>query len=103
MTANKQSPQASTPVKTNDYSNSPYAQGLDITNLSEDDIKSLHSEDPFMFYSIPGIHKAAMLGRQVDFSDRDALLSREQQDLGQDGNETRSTFVPRRLMSLTQL
>ena len=29
--------------------------------------------DPFMFYSIPGVHKAEVLGKDVDYSDVTAL------------------------------
>lgn len=36
--------------------------------------------DPFMFYSIPGVHKAEVLGKDVDYSDITALAQEADND-----------------------
>ena len=43
---------------------------LEIRSLSEEEIKSLRKIDPFMYYSIPGVHRAATLLELVDDVDR---------------------------------
>ena len=54
-------------------------QELEIRSLSEEEIKSLRKTDPFMYYSIPGVHRAATLLElvdDVDHSNKDALCRR---------------------------
>mmetsp|Transcript_9933 Transcript_9933/g.17855 ORF Transcript_9933/g.17855 Transcript_9933/m.17855 type:complete len:118 (+) Transcript_9933:107-460(+) len=46
---------------------------LDIKNLSEDDLKSLRKNDPFLYHSIPGIRRAAIFHKSIDHSNMDAL------------------------------
>lgn len=55
---------------------------VDIKSLNQDDVKSLRTTDPFMYYSIPGIHRANMhlLGiEDFDHSNTQALCSSEVQ------------------------
>ena len=54
-------------------------QELEIRSLSGEEIKSLRKTDPFMYYSIPGVHRAATLLELVDdfdHSNKDALCRR---------------------------
>mmetsp|Transcript_24405 Transcript_24405/g.51148 ORF Transcript_24405/g.51148 Transcript_24405/m.51148 type:complete len:143 (+) Transcript_24405:238-666(+) len=46
---------------------------LDIKSLSEDDLKSLHINDPFLYYSIPCIRRATIFYQRFDHSDIKAL------------------------------
>ena len=46
---------------------------LEIKGLSQEDIKSLRKTDPFMYYSIPGIHRAAINLEEIDHSSENAL------------------------------
>jgi hypothetical protein len=58
-------------------------QELEIRSLSGEEIKSLRKTDPFMYYSIPGVHRAATLLELVDdveHSNKDALCRRGGQD-----------------------
>ncbi len=52
-------------------------QELEIKGMKAEDVKSLHEIDPFMYYSIPGIRKAAMSSQpsdDVDHSNIDDLV-----------------------------
>ena len=39
---------------------------IDIKNMSEDDLKSIQIEDPFLYYSIPEVRSARMLLKDID-------------------------------------
>lgn len=41
---------------------------IDLKNTSESDLKSIQVEDPFLFYSIPGVRSAKMRMQSVDLS-----------------------------------
>lgn len=42
---------------------------LDLSNISStNDLMSLKKEDPFMYYSIPGVRSATMLHRDIDIA-----------------------------------
>lgn len=55
-------------------------KSLDTKNLSEEDLKILHDEDPFMYYSINKLRIAAIIGSAasaVNGNNDDARLGRE--------------------------
>jgi len=55
-------------VKTRLASKEP--KTVDIENIiSHDDLESIHRDDPFMYYSIPGVRRAKVLMRDVDLAD----------------------------------
>lgn len=39
---------------------------IDISKLNEDELKKLKTQDPFLYYSIPGVNKAELSGMPVD-------------------------------------
>ena len=39
---------------------------IDISKLNEDELKNLKTQDPFLYYSIPGVNKAELSGMPVD-------------------------------------
>mmetsp|Transcript_35921 Transcript_35921/g.65891 ORF Transcript_35921/g.65891 Transcript_35921/m.65891 type:complete len:151 (-) Transcript_35921:230-682(-) len=41
---------------------------IDLTHLSESDLSSLQQKDPFMYHSIPSIHKARLYLKDIDHS-----------------------------------
>ncbi|KAL7482370.1 hypothetical protein ACHAW6_008049 [Cyclotella cf. meneghiniana] len=47
---------------------------VDVSKLTKDDIQSLQKDDPFMYYSLPGISKAELLCQQVDYSNLESLI-----------------------------
>lgn len=49
-------------------------QELDISNFSLSDLESLHDEDPFMYYSIPGVRRADVFLKDLDYSDLTPLI-----------------------------
>eukprot|EP00581_Thalassiosira_minuscula_P007890 CAMPEP_0183706770 /NCGR_PEP_ID=MMETSP0737-20130205/3517_1 /TAXON_ID=385413 /ORGANISM="Thalassiosira miniscula, Strain CCMP1093" /LENGTH=122 /DNA_ID=CAMNT_0025934271 /DNA_START=97 /DNA_END=465 /DNA_ORIENTATION=+ len=44
------------------------AAEIDLRELSEDDLNSLQKKDPFMYHSIPSIHQAKLLNKEIDHS-----------------------------------
>ena len=49
------------------------SRAIDIKDFSKDDLESLQKQDPFMYYSIPGVRIASMFSKDIDPSDKDAL------------------------------
>ncbi|KAL3793819.1 hypothetical protein HJC23_006179 [Cyclotella cryptica] len=47
---------------------------IDVSKLTEGDIQSLQKDDPFMYYSIPGISEAELLRETVDYSNLSSLI-----------------------------
>ena len=42
-------------------------RGVDLKNITgPDDLKSIQKQDPFMYYSIPGVREATVLMRDID-------------------------------------
>ena len=39
-----------------------------LTAVSADDLRSIKKEDPFLYYSIPGVRSAKLLGQEVDIN-----------------------------------
>ena len=39
-----------------------------LTTVSADDLRSIKKEDPFLYYSIPGVRSAKLLGQEVDIN-----------------------------------
>ena len=39
---------------------------IDIKNISADDLKSIQRNDPFLYYSIPGVRSATLLMKDID-------------------------------------
>mmetsp|Transcript_700 Transcript_700/g.1184 ORF Transcript_700/g.1184 Transcript_700/m.1184 type:complete len:165 (+) Transcript_700:57-551(+) len=48
-------------------------QKVDIQGMSKEDLLSLKTTDPFLYYSIPGVRAASVTLNDVDFSDVNAL------------------------------
>jgi hypothetical protein len=46
----------------------PEPTGIDISNLSAEDLQSLKQEDPFLYYSIPSVRRAALHFEEPDLS-----------------------------------
>ena len=53
----------------------PQSKETDISKLSEDDLKLLKTNNPFLYNSIPSIHKAKLTNETVDHTKviRDAV------------------------------
>ena len=49
------------------------ARAMDIKELSKEELESLKENDPFMYYSIPGIRMATIFGKDINASDKGAL------------------------------
>ena len=41
---------------------------IDTSCLTEEDLKTLKEQDPFLYFSIPAVHTTAVLNRDVDMS-----------------------------------
>ena len=56
----------SVPTKTDD--NIP-KKTVDLKNITSlDNLKSIHKQDPFMYYSIPEVHRATVLMQDIDLT-----------------------------------
>ena len=44
----------------------PKVKEINVNHLNEDDLKKLKTQDPFLYYSIPGVSKAKLSGTPVD-------------------------------------
>ena len=49
---------------------------LNTSNISANELNSIHKQDPFMYYSIPGVRSARMLMQDVDMSNLGASVFR---------------------------
>ena len=67
---------ASIKVPLEDSTAKAQARAIDIKDQSKMDLESLRHEDPFMYYSIPGILTATIFGKDVDPSNKQALCRR---------------------------
>ena len=72
---------------------------IDLSSLSMDDLRSLESSDPFLFHSIPEVHRARLAFKEVDlcsfdFSERGADESRN--SISNDSSNTAGAGSPRR-------
>eukprot|EP00984_Skeletonema_dohrnii_P003732 scaffold1290_cov112-Skeletonema_dohrnii-CCMP3373.AAC.10 len=61
------------PTKTDVSPNPAHEREIDLSQMDEQDVKSLHKSDPFMYYSIPGVLKASLTLKDVDYSDITSL------------------------------
>ena len=43
-----------------------HPQEMDVRRLSENDLRTLRTQDPFMYHSIPAVHMAAVTLQDVD-------------------------------------
>eukprot|EP00985_Skeletonema_marinoi_P031869 scaffold37836_cov79-Skeletonema_marinoi.AAC.1 len=41
---------------------------IDTRNLTEEDLKTLRKQDPFLYFSIPAVRTATLLSRDVDMA-----------------------------------
>ena len=41
---------------------------IDIKNITAEDLENIHRQDPFLYYSIPGVRSAKVLMKEVDTS-----------------------------------
>ena len=58
------------PIVVSTYSQEPEAdpKEVDVDNLSVEDLRSLKEQDPFLYYSIPGVRRAELHSQEVDMS-----------------------------------
>ncbi len=58
------------PIVVPTYSQEPEAdpKEVDVDNLSVEDLRSLKEQDPFLYYSIPGVRRAELHSQEVDMS-----------------------------------
>ena len=62
----------------------PRTRSVDVDSLSEADLASLRKSDPFMYHSIPAVHRATLSIKDVDPADvkfPELLDASEQQSL----------------------
>ena len=55
-------------IKTEQISKKKPKKEIDIRNISTDDLKSIQRQDPFMYYSIPGVRSAKLFMKEIDSS-----------------------------------
>lgn len=67
------------PTKTDEIPNPAQGRKINLSQMDERDLESLHKSDPFMYYSIPGVLKACLNLEDVNYSDI-ASPSRSQGD-----------------------
>ena len=60
-------------VPTKDFDGHQVTRNLDVMKLSKEDVDTLKKTDPFMYYSLPGVHRATMTLEEVDHSNKIAL------------------------------
>lgn len=74
------------------YSREPQAEPkeVDVGNLSVEDLQLLKEQDPFLYYSIPGVRRAELHSQEVDMS---KLLVDDRS--GRESSATSSTKVKR--------
>ena len=78
---------------------------LDIERLSKEDVQSLRTTDPFMYYSIPGIRRANMNLQgieDIDHSNTGALCSSEVQTPRKDSSAPPKNKRSRRSTKVTR-
>jgi len=49
---------------------------LDVREMRDEDLESLRTTDPFLYYSIPGVRAARVALRDIDYSDLNMLSRR---------------------------
>ncbi len=49
---------------------------LDVREMRQEDLESLRTTDPFLYYSIPGVRAARVALRDIDYSDLNMLSRR---------------------------
>mmetsp|Transcript_43467 Transcript_43467/g.74183 ORF Transcript_43467/g.74183 Transcript_43467/m.74183 type:complete len:137 (-) Transcript_43467:282-692(-) len=47
---------------------------VSLKRIDADDLKSIKKDDPFLYYSIPEVRKAAMVGRHIGVSELGGIL-----------------------------
>lgn len=47
----------------------PVQKQISVKNMSAEDLTKMKKNDPFLYYSIPGVRSARMLGKEIDVSD----------------------------------
>ena len=75
-----------------------------LNNLSTDDLESMKNEDPFLYFSIPGVRSAKILGKDIDASDlgycmltkRHRISEPSRQESSQDTTEDEIQSIRRR-------
>ena len=56
----------------------PKPKTIALKNVTAEDLKSIEKQDKFLYYSIPEVRRAKLLGRDVNTSDLEAILQTEQ-------------------------
>lgn len=46
-----------------------HEEAIDISQLSRDDLGPLKARDPFLYHSIPAVHKAVLTFKEIDLSE----------------------------------
>ena len=75
------------------YSREPQTEPkeVDVGNLSVEDLQLLKEQDPFLYYSIPGVRRAELHSQEVDMSKQLLVDDRS----GRESSATSSTKVKR--------
>lgn len=78
----------------------PKPKQIDLRTVSANDLKSIEKQDTFLYYSIPGVRSAKVLGRDIDTSDlatskipRDRGFKAEQDKASQSQTVTRRSCI----------
>ena len=78
----------------------PKPKQIDLRTVSANDLKSIEKQDTFLYYSIPGVRTAKLLGRDIDTSDlatsripRDRGFNAKQDKASQSQTVTRSSCI----------
>ena len=61
-------------IKTNLPAETKPKKEINVKNLSTNDLKSIKKQDPFMYFSIPGVRSAKVLMREIDTSNLGASV-----------------------------
>lgn len=77
-------------------SSPPPPQEIDLSEMNSDDLQRLKSEDPFMYYSIPEVHKRSYRFGEVSANDIAAAVLGEE-DLEEDYEEEEEMDEPQEL------
>mmetsp|Transcript_32785 Transcript_32785/g.62637 ORF Transcript_32785/g.62637 Transcript_32785/m.62637 type:complete len:138 (+) Transcript_32785:164-577(+) len=68
---------------------------LNTSNISASELSSIQKQDPFMYYSIPGVRSAMMLMQDVDTSNLGASTFRARETDHDDETRASQTVVTR--------
>eukprot|EP00584_Thalassiosira_punctigera_P004443 CAMPEP_0172538682 /NCGR_PEP_ID=MMETSP1067-20121228/10028_1 /TAXON_ID=265564 ORGANISM="Thalassiosira punctigera, Strain Tpunct2005C2" /NCGR_SAMPLE_ID=MMETSP1067 /ASSEMBLY_ACC=CAM_ASM_000444 /LENGTH=175 /DNA_ID=CAMNT_0013324229 /DNA_START=153 /DNA_END=680 /DNA_ORIENTATION=+ len=64
------------PMKVFEQRKRSVVRELDVREMREEDLESLRTTDPFLYYSIPGVRAASVALEDIDYSDLNMLSRR---------------------------